>query len=159
RDHHARARAGARIRHRLLITRSATDIDNRPPTTTTHDNHSHNNHSNHSNTAPTPRGFPVKQRTLRGLVAMLAVLGMVAAACGDDDDAAPSTTAPPENGTETTEPPDGEDDPAAAIGLDLDACPSNYDRTEGVTDTEILVGQSVPKTGPSAAFELLTAGM
>lgn len=91
---------------------------------------------------------------------MLAVLGMVAAACGDDDDAAPSTTAPPENGTETTtEPPDGEDDPAAAIGLDLDACPSNYDRTEGVTDTEILVGQSVPKTGPSAAFELLTTGM
>ena len=91
---------------------------------------------------------------------MLAVLGMVVAACGDDDNAEPSTTtSPPDSGTETTEAPDGEEDPAAAIGLDLDACPSGYDPTEGVTDTEILVGQSVPKTGPSATFALLTAGM
>ena len=100
----------------------------------------------------------MKRTTLRTIAAALAVLGLVAASCGDDDDTTePSATTAPGGGNETSAPDD--DDALSAIGIDLDDCGGSYDPVEGVSDTEILVGQSVPKSGPAATFALLTAGM
>lgn len=101
-----------------------------------------------------------KRTTVRSLIAALALLSLVAASCGDDDD----TTEPPgttggDGVTTTTEGNGDDEDPAAAIGINVDDCGGSYDPSEGVTDTEILVGQSVPKTGPASTFALLTAGM
>jgi branched-chain amino acid transport system substrate-binding protein len=104
----------------------------------------------------------VKRTTLRNVAAALALCGLVAAACGDDDDTAEpvTTTAPPSSGeTTTTEEGTGEEDPLAAIGIDLDDCGGSYDPIEGVSDTEIKIGQSVPKSGPASTFALLTLGM
>jgi branched-chain amino acid transport system substrate-binding protein len=95
-------------------------------------------------------------------VVALAVLGLVAASCGDDgEDADPTPTTEAGGGepTETTVPEDEEEDPLAAIGIDIEDCPGSYDPVEGVTDTEILIGQSVPKTGPASTFSLLTQGL
>jgi branched-chain amino acid transport system substrate-binding protein len=104
----------------------------------------------------------VKRNTLRTVAAALAVFGLVAAACGDDDDSsepAATTTAPSAGETTTTTEGEGEEDPLAAIGIDLDDCGGSYDPIEGVTDTEIKIGQSVPKSGPASTFALLTLGM
>ena len=100
----------------------------------------------------------MKRTTLRTIAAALAVFGLVAASCGDDDDTTePSATTAPDGSNETSAPDDG--DALSAIGIDLDDCGGSYDPVEGVSDTEILVGQSVPKSGPAATFALLTAGM
>jgi branched-chain amino acid transport system substrate-binding protein len=101
----------------------------------------------------------VKRTTLKTVAAALAVFGLVAASCGDDDDTTePSATTAPGSSAETSAPDDG-GDALSAIGIDLDECGGSYDPVEGVSDTEILVGQSVPKSGPAATFALLTAGM
>jgi ABC-type branched-subunit amino acid transport system substrate-binding protein len=105
----------------------------------------------------------VKRSTLRSVAAAVALLGLVATACGDDDDSSEptATTAAPSGGgdTTTTTTDNGEEDPLAALGIDLDDCGGSYDPTEGVTDTEIKIGQSVPKSGPASTFALLTQGM
>ena len=44
----------------------------------------------------------------------------------------------------------------AEDGIDIEDCGGSYDPVEGVTDTEILIGQSVPKSGTAATFSLLT---
>jgi branched-chain amino acid transport system substrate-binding protein len=111
------------------------------------------------------KGEPrVKRSTLRSAVAALALFGLVAAACGDDDDSSePTATTTEPSGAETTtttgDGSEGEDDPLAAIGIDLDDCGGSYDPVEGVSDTEIKIGQSVPKSGPASTFALLTQGM
>lgn len=107
--------------------------------------------------------------------AALAALGLLAAACGDDSGSTtkpaatgPAATNPAATGTAsgsasgsgtastTTAAPTG----LAALGIDIKKdCPSDYKPDQGVSATEILVGQSVPKTGPSATFSLLTTGM
>jgi ABC-type branched-subunit amino acid transport system substrate-binding protein len=106
----------------------------------------------------------VKRSTLRSVAAAVALFGLVAAACGDDDDTSEptATTAAPSGGGETTTTAgegSGEEDPLAAIGINLDDCGGSYDPVEGVTDTEIKIGQSVPKSGPASTFALLTQGM
>jgi ABC-type branched-subunit amino acid transport system substrate-binding protein len=105
----------------------------------------------------------VKRTTLRSVVAAVVLLGLAAAACGDDDDSSEptATTAAPSGGDTTTTAGEGngDEDPLAAIGINLDDCGGSYDPVEGVTDTEIKIGQSVPKSGPAATFALLTQGM
>lgn len=43
--------------------------------------------------------------------------------------------------------------------LDLSACPSGWDPTEGITDTEIRFGTSRPESGPLAVLQFLTRGI
>jgi branched-chain amino acid transport system substrate-binding protein len=103
----------------------------------------------------------VKRTTMRTVAAALALFGLAAAACGDDDDSSEpaATTAPPSGGDTTTTEPEGEEDPLAAIGIDVADCGGSYDPVEGLSDTEIKIGQSVPKSGPASTFALLTQGM
>jgi branched-chain amino acid transport system substrate-binding protein len=106
----------------------------------------------------------------RRVVAALITIGLVVAACGGDDGedtateeptgTATGATATASTGatgvTTTTRPAD----PLAALGINVkNDCPSDYKPAQGVSASEILVGQSVPKTGPGAAFSLLTKGM
>lgn len=104
------------------------------------------------------------------IAAAITALGLVAAACGDDGGttAEPSTTAAATGsgtgsgtGSATTAPTTtAAASGLAALGVDLKKdCPADYKADQGVSATEILVGQSVPKTGSSAAFSLLTTGM
>lgn len=48
---------------------------------------------------------------------------------------------------------------AGAFALDLSACPSGWDPTEGITDTEIRFGTSRPESGPLAVLQFLTRGI
>ena len=111
------------------------------------------------------------KRKLRVTAAVVA-LGLVAAACGDskggsakaaDSGSASGATTTVASGSPTTggaTTTTAIADPLAALGVNLKKdCPSDYKPDQGVSATEILVGQSVPKTGPSAAFSLLTSGM
>ena len=48
----------------------------------------------------------------------------------------------------------------AALGVDIKRdCPSDYKPDQGVSAGEMLIGQSVPKTGASATLQLFTTGM
>ena len=110
------------------------------------------------------------------IAAAITALGLVAAACGDDGGdnaespattaAAAATGASSSTGASAATAATGSSTTAAAatglaaLGVDLKKdCPSDYKQDQGISATEILVGQSVPKTGPSAAFSLLTTGM
>ena len=111
-------------------------------------------------------------RTVK-FIAALAAVGLLAAACGDDKGgtakatgstaATASGAATGSSGTSTVAPAPTTTAAAtglAALGIDVKKdCPSDYKADQGVSATEILVGQSVPKTGPSSAFALLTTGM
>ncbi len=101
-----------------------------------------------------------RTHTRRALASLLA-LAIVAGACGDDgessSDPAATTAASGAPGAPATT---AARSPLAALGIDLAKdCPSDYKPDQGLSATEILVGQSVPKSGPSAAFSLLTTGM
>ena len=43
--------------------------------------------------------------------------------------------------------------------LDLSACPDDWDPEEGVTDTEIRLGTSLPQSGQLAGFGTIATGM
>ena len=43
--------------------------------------------------------------------------------------------------------------------IDLSECPEDYDPTQGITDTEIRLGTSLPQSGPLAGFGLLADGL
>jgi branched-chain amino acid transport system substrate-binding protein len=104
-------------------------------------------------------------------LAMLAIVvtaSLIATACGGDDKqgsaattVAPGSTTTSGTGTATSATTTtAKADPLAAIGIDVKKdCPTDYKPTQGISDTEILIGQSVPKSGPQAAFGLLTTGM
>lgn len=47
---------------------------------------------------------------------------------------------------------------AGDFKLDLSKCPSDYNLTQGITDTEIKLFTSLPKSGPLAGFGLLADG-
>lgn len=111
-------------------------------------------------------------RRIIRIAAAVTALGLVAAACGDDsgsDNADSSTTTAAAatgasgtgaSGTGATGTGTSGATGIAALGIDVKKdCPADYKPDQGVSATEILVGQSVPKTGPSAAFSLLTTGM
>lgn len=97
--------------------------------------------------------------------AVLVAVGLLAAACGDDGDGgdtAPATTAASGAASSTTAvtTTTAAADPLAALGVNVKKdCPSDYNPTQGVSAGEILIGNSAPKTGPGAAFSLLTTGM
>jgi branched-chain amino acid transport system substrate-binding protein len=94
------------------------------------------------------------------LLAVVIAMALLAGACADDGDdttTATTTTAPGTPGTGPTTTTAA--DPLRALGVDLSDCGSSYRPTQGVGANEILIGQSVPKSGPSQAFSLLTTGM
>ena len=111
-------------------------------------------------------------RTVR-YAAGLAMLGLLVAACGDDKGTTASSgttgsaTSAGTGGSATGATATGAAstttvaaDPLAALGVDIKKdCPSDYKPDQGVSASEILIGQSVPKTGTSATFSLLTTGM
>src|SRR6056297_230716 len=122
-------------------------------------------------------------------VAALMAAGLIFAACGSDDDGdstpaetdapaeteAPEGTEAPDGETEETTAPeetDGEEMPegeelalegevevAAGTTLNLDDCPSDWDPFQGVDGDEIRIGQSLPQSGPAAAFGPIGEGM
>ena len=48
---------------------------------------------------------------------------------------------------------------AGGFELDLTECPEDYDVTQGITDTEIRLAHSLPKSGPLAGFGIISDGM
>lgn len=123
------------------------------------------------------------------LLAPLLALSLVAAACSrsDDDssteesvaatesptdDSVDSGTQPPvtEPATDTaaepdtsepvgTDPGDPEPDVPEAWTIDTSQCPSGWDTTTGISDTEIKFGLSAPQSGPLADLNFLGAGI
>ena len=79
------------------------------------------------------------------LLCLTSVFALIASACGDDDSA----------GTQTG----GQVTIAEGTTLDLDVCPDDWDSSEGVTDTEIRMGTSLPQSGQLAAFGTIATGM
>lgn len=99
---------------------------------------------------------------LRAAAALVVVAGLFAAACGDDKggSSASTTTGSGGSGSSASSTSAAAKDPLKDLGIDVKKdCPSDYKPTQGVSDAEILIGQSVPKTGPAASFQLLTTGM
>src|SRR4051812_22712961 len=47
---------------------------------------------------------------------------------------------------------------AGNFQVDLSKCPSDWDPAQGITDTEIRLYESLPKSGPAAGFGLLADG-
>ena len=90
---------------------------------------------------------------MRTVAAALALFGLAAAACGGDDESSSdsATTAPPSSG-DTTTTTTGEEDPLSAIGINLDDCGGSYNPVEGVTDTEIKIGNTHAYSGPASAY-------
>jgi ABC-type branched-subunit amino acid transport system substrate-binding protein len=103
-------------------------------------------------------------RSLRW-TALLLTLCLVAAACGDDDDDETSTAAGPEATSEADGGDGGDgggeagevsmDEPlevAPGTELPLPDCPSDWSNTAGITEDTILLGMSLPESGPVAAL-------
>lgn len=113
-----------------------------------------------------------------GVTAAMLAFALVAASCGDsgsNNADAPATTAPATTaavttttGTATTEAPatteaapvfDGTYDLGGGAVLDTNECPGNWDSTQGITDTEITIGTSMPQSGALAGFGTIADGM
>ena len=102
-------------------------------------------------------------RSLRW-TALLLTLCLVAAACGDDDD--DETTAAGPDAASESEGGGGGDDAGAAGEVSMDEplevapgtelplpdCPSDWSNTAGITEDTILLGMSLPESGPVAAL-------
>jgi len=90
----------------------------------------------------------IRVRRSRALLALLAVLALVAAACGggrsDEDTAEENEAAAESTGEE------------AAEFLHVDDCERDF--TEGVTEDRILIGSSFPQSGTFAAFAQISTG-
>jgi ABC-type branched-subunit amino acid transport system substrate-binding protein len=54
---------------------------------------------------------------------------------------------------------EGEVEVAAGTMLNLDECPDDWSATEGVDGDQIILGQSLPLSGPAAAFGPIANGM
>ena len=93
-------------------------------------------------------------RTLRSLLALLLVLGLVAAGCGRDEE---SSDDDGDQGTESPDDTGGEDGDQAAGPATTDAC-DGYEASPGVTDESITFGSSFPQSGLYAAFAEIAAG-
>ena len=48
---------------------------------------------------------------------------------------------------------------AGGFELDMTACPEDYDVNQGISDTEIRLAHTLPKSGPLAGFGIITDGM
>ncbi len=139
-------------------------------------------------------------KSWRILLALVAVLALVASACGNDDDDAPvsepAPAAPTEAPEEPAPAPEDEDEPAPApapededepapepededepapepepagdpniveLGggavIDIAECPDEWDNYQGVTDSEIRFGSSLPRSGSLAGFGTISDGV
>ncbi len=114
-----------------------------------------------------------------GLTAAILAFSLVAASCGDSGSdtasspattAAAATTAAPATtaGSNTTEAPattaaapefDGTYDLGGGAVLDTNECPGGWDSTQGISDTEITIGTSMPQSGALAGFGTIADGM
>jgi len=110
-----------------------------------------------------------------GLTATALAFSLVAAACGDSGGSttastttaatATTTTAAADTGggttTTTTAAPasDGTYDLGGGAILDTNQCPSGWDSTQGITDSEIRIGISLPQSGALAGFGTIAEGM
>ncbi len=116
-------------------------------------------------------------RTLWRLFALSAVLVLLASGCGDDDDSpatadtSPSAIVESSGGVDTSpsaivESSGGVDtSPSAIVELGGGAvintaeCPDEWDNLAGVTDDEIRLGASLPRSGALAGFGTIGDGM
>ena len=81
------------------------------------------------------------------LLSAISIFALIATACGEDgNDAAGEQTA-------------GQVTIAEGTVLDLDNCPDDWDPSEGVTDSQIRLGTSLPQSGQLAAFGTIATGM
>ncbi len=114
-----------------------------------------------------------------GLTATALAFSLVAAACGDSGgttDAGGTTTAAPtttavstptttaaSGGTETTTTAAPTMSSTYDLGggavLDTTQCPGSWDSTQGITDSEIRIGISLPQSGALAGFGTIAEGM
>ena len=107
-----------------------------------------------------------------GLTATALAFSLVAAACGDSGGsttasgtttAAPATTAATSDtaaATTTAAPAsDGTYDLGGGAVLDTTQCPGGWDSTQGITDSEIRIGISLPQSGALAGFGTIAEGM
>lgn len=88
------------------------------------------------------------------LVALLALFALVAAACGGRDD----------NGDDTSEPGDDANgseqvDNGDVVTVSAEDCGPNYNGTQGITEDQILIGNSLPQTGPYSIFDQVKIGI
>lgn len=90
----------------------------------------------------------IRSTRSRALLALLAVLALVAAACGGGREES-SDNADNEAAAENT-------DDAVSEYLHLDDCEGDF--TQGVTDDTILIGSSFPQSGTFAAFSEISTG-
>lgn len=88
----------------------------------------------------------------KGIAALLLALTMVAAACGGRDDESSDGGSSGGSDTEdTTE--------EAATDLADPALCENYDGTQGITDDQILIGNSLPQSGLFSVFDKVRVGI
>ena len=129
------------------------------------------------------------RKQLGRVCASVLALSLVAAACGGDDDSTDTadttpteeTTAEPADEPAADEPAaeepgdepaaeepaadgeglalEGEVEVAAGTVLNLSECPDDWSATQGVDGDEIRIGQSLPQSGPAAAFGPIAEGM
>lgn len=85
---------------------------------------------------------------LRVAVATTAVVALFGTAC--------TSNVPSSEGGDR---PTGTMDVATGVSVNLDDCPSNWDDTGGITDDEIRIGMSVPRSGPLADVGGLADGI
>jgi len=90
----------------------------------------------------------IRSTRSRALLALLAVLALVAAACGGGREES-SDNADNEAAAENT-------DDTVSEYLHLDDCEGDF--TQGVTDDTILIGSSFAQSGPFAAFSQISTG-
>ncbi len=86
----------------------------------------------------------------KGLAALLLAVSLVAAACGGRDDEEGSGGSDTSGSDDTTEEVTDLADPAMC---------ENYDGTQGVTDDQILIGNSLPQSGLYSVFDKVRVGI
>ena len=113
-------------------------------------------------------------KTWLRLLAAIAVLSLIAAACGDDDDTSAGDEPAEESAEEPSDEPadeptgqpageglatEGEVEVASGVTLDLSQCPDDWSPTQGVDGDEIRLGISLPRSGTLASFGPIADGM
>jgi branched-chain amino acid transport system substrate-binding protein len=109
----------------------------------------------------------VKRHQWRNVAALTAAAALIAASCGGDDgggdgatSVAPATSSAPASSSATRAYGliDGVYQGKGGFTIDPAKCPADWNATQGITDTEIRLFQSLPQSGPLAGFGLLGAG-
>lgn len=99
-----------------------------------------------------------KFRGWRAMLALLLVLGLVAAACGRDEESGSGSDDTSSDGGDSTDGTGGDGGDGDAAGpATTDNC-DGYDAEAGVSDDAILLGSSFPQSGIYAAFAKIAVG-